>query len=76
MDIGIVRIPVIGPPGKNAYELAVQNGYMGTLNEWLDSLKGEIGPQGFKGDIGPQGLQGDPGETSYGIAVTNGYVGS
>jgi hypothetical protein len=29
-----------GPPGKSAYELAVQQGYSGTLDQWLDSLKG------------------------------------
>ena len=26
--------------GLSAYELAVQNGFNGTLQEWLDSLKG------------------------------------
>lgn len=34
-------IPAIrGERGKSAYELAVENGYDGTLFEWLDSLKG------------------------------------
>ena len=27
--------------GKSAYELAVENGFQGTLEEWLDSLKNE-----------------------------------
>lgn len=29
-----------GNDGKSAYELAVENGYTGTEEEWLDSLKG------------------------------------
>ena len=29
--------------GKSAYELALENGFSGTLNEWLASLKGEQG---------------------------------
>ena len=28
--------------GKSAYELAVQEGFEGTLNEWLDSLSKDI----------------------------------
>lgn len=35
--------------GKSAYELACENGFKGTLKEWLDSLRGEI-PQ-----ISPEG---------------------
>ncbi len=47
-----------GLPGKSAYELAVENGFIGTEAEWLESL---IGPQGPKGDTGPQGEQGPQG---------------
>ena len=43
---------------KNNYEIAVDNGFEGTEAEWLETLKGEIGPQG---PIGPQGLQGEQG---------------
>lgn len=28
-----------GPPGLSAYEVAVKNGFKGTEQEWLDSLK-------------------------------------
>ena len=28
--------------GKSAYELAVQEGFEGTISEWLESLKGNI----------------------------------
>ena len=27
--------------GASAYELAVQNGFQGTVSEWLDSIRGE-----------------------------------
>ncbi len=33
-------------PGKSAYDLAVENGYTGTLEEWLESLKGSKGDAG------------------------------
>lgn len=55
--------------GYSAYEIAVQNGYEGTEQEWLLSLKGAkgdtgaTGPQGETGETGPQGPQGVQGET-------------
>ena len=49
-------------PGKSAYEVAVDNGFVGTEEEWLTSLKGEQGPQGIQGVQGPRGEQGVPGE--------------
>ena len=39
----------------SAYGLAVQQGYPGTLEQWLHDLIGPTGP------IGPQGPQGEPG---------------
>lgn len=36
LELGNIR----GEEGKSAYELAVENGYEGTLEEWLDSLYG------------------------------------
>jgi len=38
------------PPGLSAYEVAVHEGYTGTVEEWLESLVGPQGPQGVKGD--------------------------
>lgn len=35
-----------GVPGLSAYELAVQEGYTGTLEEWLRDLKGKDGAPG------------------------------
>lgn len=33
----------MGPPGKSAYEIAVEHGFIGTEGEWLDSLHGKDG---------------------------------
>ena len=38
-----------GKDGKSAYELAVDNGYSGTIQQWLDSLKGQDGTNGTNG---------------------------
>ena len=32
-----------GPIGKSAYEIAVNNGFIGTEDEWLESLEGSDG---------------------------------
>lgn len=57
--------------GYSAYEVAVQEGFVGTKAEWLASLQGAdgaTGPQGETGATGPQGPQGiqgpkgDPGD--------------
>lgn len=47
--------------GKSAYDIAVENGFVGTEEEWLQSLKGDTGD---KGDIGNKG------ETGVGIKKT------
>lgn len=36
----------IGEDGKSAYQIALDNGYIGTETEWLSGLKGETGPTG------------------------------
>lgn len=40
---------VDGKDGKSAYEVAVENGFIGTEQEWLESLKGEKGETGAPG---------------------------
>ena len=50
-----------GEDGKSAYEVAVENGFKGSEKEWLESLRGEVGPQGEVGPIGPQGEAGPEG---------------
>lgn len=42
--------PKQGPAGPSAYESAKKNGYAGTEQEWLASLKGPQGDKGEKGD--------------------------
>ena len=38
-----------GEDGKSAYELAVEQGYQGNLDEWLNSLQGQDGTPGADG---------------------------
>ncbi|QGG51613.1 hypothetical protein [Lysinibacillus pakistanensis] len=51
--------PIRGPEGKSAYDLALQNGFEGTMEEWIVSLKGETGPRGPEGPQGPPGQDAD-----------------
>lgn len=37
----------IGADGKSAYQIALDNGFKGTEKEWLDSLNGEKGADGY-----------------------------
>ena len=70
--------------GKSAYEIAVENGFQGTVNEWLDSLKGESGDDGLSAyEVALEnGFEGTIEEffesinSAYGIAVENGFEGS
>ena len=39
-----------GADGKSAYQIALDNGFVGSQSEWLASLKGEKGDKGDKGD--------------------------
>ena len=58
-----------GEDGKSAYQLAVDNGYSGTLEEWLEDLKGEKGDKGDKGDKGEDGAAGEQGPAGSDGAV-------
>ena len=70
---------------KTAYDIAVDNGFTGTEEEWVKSIKGEPGEkgdtgeqgiQGEKGDTGEQGIQGEKGDTgSQGIQGEKGEKG-
>ena len=63
--------------GASAYEIAVANGYVGTEEQWLESLKGEKGDKGDpftwndltaeqkKELTGPKGDKGDTGGVGY-----------
>ena len=61
IDLGITAQ---GPQGKSAYEVAVENGFEGTEQQWLNSLKGN------------QGNAGSEGKSAYQLAVANGYAGT
>lgn len=51
-----------GIDGKSAYQIAVDEGFVGSETEWLASLKGDKGDTGAKGDKGDQGLPGADGK--------------
>lgn len=68
---------VDGKDGKSAYELAVENGYSGTLNDWLFSLQGEDGDDGATGATGAAGATGADGVGVKDVTVktvANGFV--
>lgn len=46
---------VPGPAGKSTYQLAQQQGYSGTLDEWLADQKGAPGEDGAPGNPGNDG---------------------
>ena len=47
--------------GLSAYDIAVEQGFVGTKTEWLASLRGEKGDVGEKGDTGETGAPGKDG---------------
>ena len=81
-----------GMDGKSAYDIAVDLGFEGTIEEWYASIHGENGEDGkdayeiacLEGFTGTRkqwlySLQGEPGEkgdSAYDIAVRNGFEGT
>ena len=63
-DTGIQAIGKDGKDGKSAYQLAVDNGYPSSLDNWLASLKGD------KGDKGDSAITVKVGTTSTGDTTT------
>ena len=72
-----------------AYEIAVANGFVGTKDQWLASLRGLDGKSAYEiavanGYTGTEaqwitsikGIQGPAGKSAYEIAVANGYTGT
>ena len=54
-----------GKDGSSAYEIAIENGFVGTAAEWLESLKGKDGidgKDGLPGKDGKDGADGLPGK--------------
>lgn len=58
---------VDGLDGESAYDLAVENGFVGTEQDWLASLQG---PQGEAGPTGPTGPAGTDGLDSVASATS------
>ena len=77
---------------NNAYRIAVEHGFEGTVEDWLLSLKGQDGKNayelavdcGFTGSLedwltslkGEKGDKGDPGKNAYELAVDQGFEGT
>lgn len=83
------KLKVSGVDGKTAYELAVEKGYTGTLEEWLLSLNGTNGSngksayelaveKGYEGTLDEwlESLKGSNGKSAYELAVEKGYSGT
>lgn len=74
--------------GKSAYELALEHGFKGTEEEWLESLHGNDGADGKDGAPGKDGVDGrdgldgqvgkdgNDGKSAYQYAVDGGYTGT
>jgi hypothetical protein len=55
---------VTGQTGRSAYEIAQDQGYPGSIDEWLLGLRGT------------DGLDGEDGKSAYDLALTGGFIGT
>lgn len=60
-----------GADGKSAYDIAVDSGFEGTEEEWLESLKGDKGADGKDGADGTNGKNG-----TNGVSATHSWNGT
>ena len=68
---------------NDAYNIALQHGFVGTVEEWLESLRGENGKTayelaveaGFEGSL-EEYLDSLKGRSAYQIALDNGFLGT
>ena len=60
-----------GKDGRSAYEIATENGFVGTTAEWLESLKGRDGKEGKDGLPGKDGRDGRDGKDGVSPDLTN-----
>ena len=76
-----------GEPGKDIYQLAVEDGYQGSRRDYIASQKGETGKSAYEmaqeeeDFVGTKqeylkSLRGEPGKDIYQLAVEDGYQGS
>lgn len=66
--------------GLSAYELAVEDGFVGTIPEWLEYIRGKSAYElavvsGYEGTL-QQWLDSLHGKSAYRIALDNGYIGT
>ena len=72
--------------GKSNYQIALDNGFVGTEAEWLESIKGADGESayeiaaanGFQGTEAEwiASIQGVEGKSAYEVAIANGFQGT
>lgn len=62
-----------GADGKSAYELAQDEGFEGTLADWLQSLEGAPGAEGPQGPAGADGADGADG-TSFSVDASGPFA--
>lgn len=77
--IAEIQSGVNGKDGLSAYEIAKENGFAGTVSEWLKSLKGAdglSGKDGVDGENGHDGRDGADGQSAYEIALSHGFIGT
>ena len=65
-----------GDDGKSAYDIWLENGNIGTEQEFLDYLKGIDGKDGKDGINGKDGEPGPSGESAYQIWLSQGNTGT
>jgi hypothetical protein len=66
-----------GPPGADglsAYQLALLNGFSGTLTQWLVSLAGPQGEQGTAGAAGAPGTPATPNTAIAPLSIANNVI--
>lgn len=69
----ITEEQLIALKGDSAYKIALDNGFRGTQQDWLESLKGEPGEQG---EPGKNGVDITEGGSAYEIALSEGFQGT
>ena len=68
---------------NDAYHIALEHGFVGTVEDWLESLKGEAGKSAYElavdaGFIGTEEawLDSSKGKSAYQIALEHGFLGT
>ena len=68
---------------NDAYHIALEHGFVGTVEEWLESLRGDPGKSAYEialdcGFVGSaeEWLDSLKGKTAYQIAIENGFLGT